>query len=125
MSESDSRFFDDLQRRTIEAAMARIIPTDHEPGAREAGAIDFLDRYLSGIDFVYANPDRCQASCYRMRRHERLRKLQECNRYVRHVAEPIVAEPRFLDYSIHLTGAGNGHPARPYPAPYLKERGAR
>jgi gluconate 2-dehydrogenase gamma chain len=57
MSESDSRFFDDLQRRTIEAAMARIIPTDHEPGAREAGAIDFLDRYLSGIDFVYANPD--------------------------------------------------------------------
>jgi gluconate 2-dehydrogenase gamma chain len=37
--------------------MARIIPTDHEPGAREAGAIDFLDRYLSGIDFVYAKAD--------------------------------------------------------------------
>ena len=28
--------------------MARIIPTDHEPGAREAGTIDFVDRYLSG-----------------------------------------------------------------------------
>jgi gluconate 2-dehydrogenase gamma chain len=57
MNQSDARFFDDMQRRTIEAAMARIIPTDHEPGAREAGAIDFLDRYLSGIDFVYANAD--------------------------------------------------------------------
>lgn len=37
--------------------MARIIPTDDTPGAREAGTIDFLDRYLSGIDYVYAKPD--------------------------------------------------------------------
>jgi gluconate 2-dehydrogenase gamma chain len=57
MDGSDTGFFDDMQRRTIEAAMARIIPTDHEPGAREAGAIDFLDRYLAGIDAVYAKPD--------------------------------------------------------------------
>src|SRR5215212_3117470 len=57
MNEIEARFFDDFQRRTIEAAMARIIPTDHEPGASEAGAIDFLDRYLSGIDYVYARPD--------------------------------------------------------------------
>jgi gluconate 2-dehydrogenase gamma chain len=57
MDGSDAGFFDDMQRRTIEAAMARIIPTDHEPGAREAGAIDFLDRYLAGIDAVYAKPD--------------------------------------------------------------------
>jgi gluconate 2-dehydrogenase gamma chain len=57
MNETEARFFDEFQRRTIEAAMARIIPTDHEPGAREAGTIDFLDRYLSGIDYVYAKPD--------------------------------------------------------------------
>jgi gluconate 2-dehydrogenase gamma chain len=57
MIESDARFFDDFQRRTIEAAMARIIPTDYQPGASEAGTIDFLDRYLSGIDSVYAKPD--------------------------------------------------------------------
>lgn len=50
-------FFDAHQRETVEAAMARIIPTDDLPGAREAGAIEFLDRYLSGIDFVYAKPD--------------------------------------------------------------------
>jgi gluconate 2-dehydrogenase gamma chain len=56
-SETEPRFFDDFQRHTIEAAMARIIPTDHEPGALEAGAIDFLDRYLTGIDYVYARPD--------------------------------------------------------------------
>src|ERR671910_3497748 len=57
MTEREARFFDDFQRRTIESAMARIIPTDHEPGASEAGTIDFLDRYLSGIDYVYAKPD--------------------------------------------------------------------
>ena len=51
------RFFDAHQRATIEAAMARIIPTDDHPGAREAGTIDFLDQYLSGIDYIYAKPD--------------------------------------------------------------------
>jgi gluconate 2-dehydrogenase gamma chain len=50
-------FFDPHQRRTVEAAMARIIPSDDQPGAREAGAIDFVERYLSGIAFIYAKPD--------------------------------------------------------------------
>src|SRR6201988_865797 len=50
-------FFDAHQRATIEAAMARIIPTDDQPGAREAGTVEFLDRYLSGLDFIYAKPD--------------------------------------------------------------------
>lgn len=50
-------YFDGHQRATIEAAMARIIPTDHEPGAKEAGTVDFLDRYLSGTGFIYAKPD--------------------------------------------------------------------
>ena len=51
------RFFDAHQRATVEAAMARIIPTDDQPGAREAGTVEFVDRYLSGIDFIYAKPD--------------------------------------------------------------------
>ncbi|MGH2410239.1 MAG: gluconate 2-dehydrogenase subunit 3 family protein [Chloroflexota bacterium] len=55
--DDDRAFFDDHQWRTIEAAMARIMPTDHEPGAREAGTVRFVDRYLSGIDYVYAQPD--------------------------------------------------------------------
>jgi gluconate 2-dehydrogenase gamma chain len=50
-------YFDQHGWETVEAAMARIIPTDQEPGAKEAGAIRFLDRYLSGIDYVYARPD--------------------------------------------------------------------
>lgn len=50
-------FFNQHQRLTIAAAMARIIPSDDRPGAREAGTIDFLDRYLSGIDYVFAKPD--------------------------------------------------------------------
>lgn len=50
-------FFDPHQRATIEAAMARIIPTDDTPGARETGCIDFLDRYLSGLGYIFAKPD--------------------------------------------------------------------
>ena len=58
-SEDDGKrlFFDEHQWSTVEAAMARIIPTDDQPGAREAGTVEFVDRYLSGIDFIYAKPD--------------------------------------------------------------------
>ena len=54
---NNQTFFDPHQRLTIEAAMARIIPSDDQPGAREAGAVDFADRYLSGIGHIYAKPD--------------------------------------------------------------------
>ncbi len=54
---SQRLFFDEHQWATIEAAMARIIPSDDTAGAREAGAIRFLDRYLSGLDYIYARPD--------------------------------------------------------------------
>ena len=54
---SDDGFFNPHQRATIEAAMARIIPSDDMPGAQEAGAADFVDRYLSGIGYIYAKPD--------------------------------------------------------------------
>lgn len=50
-------FFDSHQWSIIEAATARIIPTDHDPGAREANVIRFIDRYLSGIDYLYATGD--------------------------------------------------------------------
>ncbi|MDP9487322.1 MAG: gluconate 2-dehydrogenase subunit 3 family protein, partial [Actinomycetota bacterium] len=50
-------FFDEHQWATAEAAMARILPTDDSPGAREAGTVGFVDRYLSGIEYVYAKPD--------------------------------------------------------------------
>lgn len=50
-------FPDAHQRATLEAAMARIIPTDDMPGAREAGTIDFLARYLAGTEAIYARPD--------------------------------------------------------------------
>jgi gluconate 2-dehydrogenase gamma chain len=61
MTENDSRsqhlFFDEHEWRTIDAAVARIIPADHEPGAREAKVTDFIDRFLSGVDFVHARAD--------------------------------------------------------------------
>ena len=37
--------------------MARDHPDRRQPGAREAGCIDFVDRYLSGIGYIYAKPD--------------------------------------------------------------------
>ncbi|OGQ75664.1 MAG: hypothetical protein A3G40_11340 [Deltaproteobacteria bacterium RIFCSPLOWO2_12_FULL_57_22] len=43
-----SSVFDSHQRATIQAATARIIPTDHDPGALEAGVIDYIERALSG-----------------------------------------------------------------------------
>jgi gluconate 2-dehydrogenase gamma chain len=51
------RFFTDDQRAVVQAMMARIIPSDDGPGATEAGAIEFLERYLSGVDYIYAKPD--------------------------------------------------------------------
>lgn len=50
-------FFTEHEWETVEAAAARIIPTDQDPGAREAKVVVFIDRYLSGIDYVYAAAD--------------------------------------------------------------------
>lgn len=36
--------------KTVEAICARIIPTDHEPGAREADCINFIDKALAHED---------------------------------------------------------------------------
>jgi len=35
---------------TVEAITARLIPTDHEPGAREAGCVNFIDKALANED---------------------------------------------------------------------------
>src|SRR3546814_20961129 len=50
------RFFTDEQRAVVAAMLARILPTDENPGATEAGTIAFVDRYLSGADYIYAQP---------------------------------------------------------------------
>ena len=59
-------FFNPHQRATVEAAMARIIPTDDTPGAREAGCIDFLDRYLSAASAT-SSPSRTARASRRWR----------------------------------------------------------
>jgi hypothetical protein len=40
------------QWAVVEAATARIIPTDHEPGAREANCVNFIDKALAHEDAV-------------------------------------------------------------------------
>ncbi|MDR7031166.1 gluconate 2-dehydrogenase subunit 3 family protein [Rhizobium rosettiformans] len=50
-------FFTEHEWATIEAATARIYPTDQAPGAREAKAARFIDRYLSGLDYIFASAD--------------------------------------------------------------------
>ena len=44
-------FFTDEELRVIEAACARLIPTDHDPGAREAGVADYIDGFLGAFTF--------------------------------------------------------------------------
>lgn len=36
--------------RAVEAITARIIPTDHEPGAREANCVNFIDKAIANED---------------------------------------------------------------------------
>jgi gluconate 2-dehydrogenase gamma chain len=43
---------DEQQWKTLEAITARIIPTDHEPGAREANCVNFIDKALAHEDSV-------------------------------------------------------------------------
>lgn len=50
-------FFTPHEWSTVEAVSARVIPTDHEPGAREARVVVFIDRYLSGINYIFASAD--------------------------------------------------------------------
>lgn len=57
-SDSNQRcFFTQREWDTVEAATARIMPTDHDPGAKEARVVVFIDRYVSGIDHIFAAAD--------------------------------------------------------------------
>ena len=48
MSDANSgNVLSDHERATIEAAAARIVPADEEPGAREAGVIGYIERLLA------------------------------------------------------------------------------
>lgn len=50
-------FFDAREWALLDAITARIIPTDSDPGAREARVVRFIDRYLSGTGYIYAAAD--------------------------------------------------------------------
>ncbi|HVM63855.1 MAG TPA: gluconate 2-dehydrogenase subunit 3 family protein [Acidimicrobiales bacterium] len=44
-------FFSAEEYRTVEAACARLIPTDQDPGATEAGVVDYIDTLLGAFAF--------------------------------------------------------------------------
>jgi hypothetical protein len=44
-------FFTAAEYRTVEAACARLIPTDEDPGATEAGVVDYIDTFLGAFAF--------------------------------------------------------------------------
>lgn len=48
--EIPTRVLSPHQRATIEAAAARIVPADEEPGALEAGVIEYIERLLAKDD---------------------------------------------------------------------------
>jgi hypothetical protein len=84
-STAERLFFTAAQWATIEAAIARIIPTDHDPGAREANVVRFIDHFLSGTGFIYASADGSgfldiegkEAEAWRSRIEERRRTYRE------------------------------------------------
>jgi len=45
------RFFTEDEYRVIDAACARLIPTDQDPGAREARVVDYIDGFLGAFTF--------------------------------------------------------------------------
>jgi gluconate 2-dehydrogenase gamma chain len=53
----DPLFFTPHEWATVEAISARIMPTDHDAGAKEARVVVFIDRYLSGINYIFAAAD--------------------------------------------------------------------
>lgn len=44
-----ARFFDSSQYAIVQAACARLIPTDQDPGATEAGVVDYIDGFLGAF----------------------------------------------------------------------------
>lgn len=42
-------FFTDAESAVVEAACARLIPTDEDPGATEAGVVDYIDGFLGAF----------------------------------------------------------------------------
>jgi hypothetical protein len=44
-------FFSDDEYRVIEAACARLIPTDDDPGATEARVVEYIDQFLGAFSF--------------------------------------------------------------------------
>ena len=44
-------FFTDEEYRVVEAACGVMIPTDNDPGATEAGVVDYIDAYLGAFTF--------------------------------------------------------------------------
>ena len=42
--------FSDHERATIEASVARIVPSDRDPGAREAGVVEYIEGLLATDD---------------------------------------------------------------------------
>jgi hypothetical protein len=44
------RFFDERQYAIVEAACARLIPADEQPGATEAGVADYIDGFLGAFE---------------------------------------------------------------------------
>ena len=44
-------FFTDEEYELVRAVCARLIPTDDDPGATEAGVVDYIDTYLGAFRF--------------------------------------------------------------------------
>ena len=49
-SEAAAKFFTEHERATLDAALARIFPTDQDAGAAETGAAKYIEQFLAAFD---------------------------------------------------------------------------
>lgn len=49
--EGPPRFFTDQERASLDAATARLLPTDADPGAREAFVVDYIEKLLTAFEY--------------------------------------------------------------------------
>ena len=64
-------FFTAAEAADVEAVAAQIIPTDHSPGAREAGVVYFIDRALGTFYSQLASDYRAQLAAFQSACRER------------------------------------------------------
>ena len=110
-------FFNDHEARTVDALSARIIPGDAgDPGAREAGAVVYIDRALSGayddLQPLYQSGVRELDELCRERHGEPFAQLSDAHQDAVLGELDVVVEALPTEHGAEANGGASVHDAR-------------